>query len=527
MTNNDSILIEEKIIPGTEFKAFCTYGLADIRIIVFNLVPVAAMVRIPTEKSGGKANIAAGGIGCGIDLKSGKIFSSFIEGKLHKKHFPKESLSYQDKKIPFRDDLLFFSSKIQYFVNLGFLALDRVITEDGPKLLEINARAGLEIQKIADVRLKNVLHKIGDIQVQDPQKGVEIAKTLLGQPEEHLGKNQKILYLSQRGILKIQKEEKETPSNEIEIEVTVDLNKTKNYASPELREQLQNTKHALHIELPENSILLRQLEFSLSEKLEHGIILGRNVAENFLIKPQTKQQTNVNILKPEVLIENELIALHQLDDNIDRLHKRLNLTAKLRPQNYLNELDNFIIRKGNYAPVFSYAFPDERKLQQRKDELHQLKETCTNGSLKSPLIKLFEEKVDELFIRRDLLKAYKNQNFAEIESGNQRLWGEFDEDLIKLSKEKSNEIEHRELLGKNLNFEQVKEIIEKKLNDLKIFGVDIIENSSNLSRISLTMGEKAKINISQGIEFREKEIESIIAHEIETHLVRYIYGLKS
>jgi hypothetical protein len=130
MTNNDSILIEEKIIPGTEFKAFCTYGLADIRIIVFNLVPVAAMVRIPTEKSGGKANINAGGIGCGIDLKSGKIFSSFIEGKLHKKHFPKESLSYQDKKIPFRDDLLFFSSKIQYFVNLGFLALDRVITED-------------------------------------------------------------------------------------------------------------------------------------------------------------------------------------------------------------------------------------------------------------------------------------------------------------------------------------------------------------------------------------------------------------
>ncbi|GHV21275.1 hypothetical protein FACS189428_1440 [Clostridia bacterium] len=179
MTSNDSILIEEKLIPGTDFKSFCKYGLADIRIIVFNLVPVAAMIRIPTEKSEGKANIAAGGIGCGIDITSGKIFSTFSKGKLYKQHFPKESESYQGKKIPFRDELLFFSSKIQYFVNLGYLALDRVITEDGPKLLEINARAGLEVQKISDIRLKNILHKIEDLEIQDPQKGVEIAKTLL------------------------------------------------------------------------------------------------------------------------------------------------------------------------------------------------------------------------------------------------------------------------------------------------------------------------------------------------------------
>jgi hypothetical protein len=69
--------------------------------------------------------------------------------------------------------------------------------------LEINARAGLEVQKIADVRLKNVLHKIEDLHVQDPQKGVEIAKTLLGQPEEYRHKSNKILYLSQMGKLYI------------------------------------------------------------------------------------------------------------------------------------------------------------------------------------------------------------------------------------------------------------------------------------------------------------------------------------
>jgi hypothetical protein len=118
MTSNDSILIEEKIVPGTDFKDFCAYGLADVRIIVFNLVPVAAEIRIPTEKSEGKANIAAGGLGCGIDIQTGKIFSSFIKRKLYKHHFPAESEKFQGKKIPFRDDLLFLSSKIQYFVNL-------------------------------------------------------------------------------------------------------------------------------------------------------------------------------------------------------------------------------------------------------------------------------------------------------------------------------------------------------------------------------------------------------------------------
>ncbi|MDR2541123.1 MAG: hypothetical protein LBD11_05065 [Candidatus Peribacteria bacterium] len=45
---------------------------------------------------------------------------------------------------------------------------------------------------------------------------------------------------------------------------------------------------------------------------------------------------------------------------------------------------------------------DTSYLNERKDELNelnQLKETCTKGTLKSPLIKLFEEKVDELFVR--------------------------------------------------------------------------------------------------------------------------------
>jgi phosphoribosylamine-glycine ligase len=49
--NSDSVLIEEKLVPNAEFSKYCEHGLADIRIIVFNLVPVAAMLRMPTEAS--------------------------------------------------------------------------------------------------------------------------------------------------------------------------------------------------------------------------------------------------------------------------------------------------------------------------------------------------------------------------------------------------------------------------------------------------------------------------------------------
>ncbi|MDR2415680.1 MAG: flavohemoglobin expression-modulating QEGLA motif protein, partial [Candidatus Peribacteria bacterium] len=193
----------------------------------------------------------------------------------------------------------------------------------------------------------------------------------------------------------------------------------------------------------------------------------------------------------------------------------------------MNELDNFITWKGQYSPVFSYAFPDEKRLTQWKDELLQVKETCSNGGFKSPLIKLFAEKVDELLVKHQLLQAYSKQDFVGIEEGNRLLRGDFDEELVKLSQDKVKLYEDRSLLGAPLSFLQVKEKIEKKLTDLEIFGVEVVENSSNLSRISLTMGKEVHINLAQGIEFREKEIDAIVAHEIETHLVRYLNGLKS
>ena len=89
---------------------------------------------------------------------------------MYQNKFPKRFTDFKGKKIPYRNDILFLSSKVQYYVNLGYLALDWVITNEGPKLLEINARAGLEVQKVTNTRLARMLDKISDIKVNDPEK---------------------------------------------------------------------------------------------------------------------------------------------------------------------------------------------------------------------------------------------------------------------------------------------------------------------------------------------------------------------
>jgi hypothetical protein len=62
-SRRDAIMLEEVLVPGSGFEAYCAHGLADIRIIVFNLIPVAAMLRVPTAISDGKANLDRGAIG--------------------------------------------------------------------------------------------------------------------------------------------------------------------------------------------------------------------------------------------------------------------------------------------------------------------------------------------------------------------------------------------------------------------------------------------------------------------------------
>ncbi|MFV2015760.1 MAG: sugar-transfer associated ATP-grasp domain-containing protein, partial [Candidatus Heimdallarchaeota archaeon] len=71
-SDTDIILIEERIVCYSKL-AKISIGLPDIRVIVFRGVPVMAMARLPTEQSGGKANLKQGAIGAAISIATGEI----------------------------------------------------------------------------------------------------------------------------------------------------------------------------------------------------------------------------------------------------------------------------------------------------------------------------------------------------------------------------------------------------------------------------------------------------------------------
>lgn len=146
--------------------------------------------------------------------------------KVYQQEFPPGYEHLQGDRLPYWDLILQYSSKIQFYTNLGYLALDWVITTDGPKLLEMNARAGLEVQNANILPLRRRLEQISNVTVTDPEKGVEIAKTLFD--TDTLGiSGQNKLYL--REIASIS-----TETMDIDIELRVNLNQPNNSISPVL-----------------------------------------------------------------------------------------------------------------------------------------------------------------------------------------------------------------------------------------------------------------------------------------------------
>lgn len=176
----DIALIEQRIICYPELSAFCYKGLPDIRVIVHNLIPIMAMLRLPTKESDGKANYHAGGAIAGIDLATGKITHAVIHGK-YVNVLPGQVMPIVGYALPNWDQILLIASKAQLYSNLGYLAIDIVLNKKGdPLVLEMNARGGLAIQIANKARLRERLDRIQGLKVTDPVKGVRIGKELFG-----------------------------------------------------------------------------------------------------------------------------------------------------------------------------------------------------------------------------------------------------------------------------------------------------------------------------------------------------------
>lgn len=142
----DRVIIEERILPSDSWGLQNLPGAPDLRVIVYLGVPVMAMLRLPTIASQGRANLHKGGIGLGIDLKSGKSVHAIWNGRPARYH-PDTGDDMLGRNIDALDQCLDISRRCSEAVPLGYLGVDLMLDRrTGPCVVEINARAGLAIQ---------------------------------------------------------------------------------------------------------------------------------------------------------------------------------------------------------------------------------------------------------------------------------------------------------------------------------------------------------------------------------------------
>lgn len=216
----DVAFFEERLKLLKLFKPYSWKGIPDIRVIVFNQVPVMAMLRLPTKESGGKANLHLGGIGVGIDMANGTTTTAIIGKGRILETVPDTRLLLSGIKIPYWKTILKMAVEAQKITGLGYLGADVAIDRDlGPVILEINARPGLSIQSANLSGLKERLDRVQGLKIKSTDHGVRVGMNLFGGEIEEeieglsgkhvIGSIEKVKFIGKNG-------------KEIEVEAKID-----------------------------------------------------------------------------------------------------------------------------------------------------------------------------------------------------------------------------------------------------------------------------------------------------------------
>ncbi|OGD62943.1 hypothetical protein A2160_04220 [Candidatus Beckwithbacteria bacterium RBG_13_42_9] len=178
--------IEERIPIESAFQRYAYKGTPDIRVIVYNKVPIMAMLRLPTQESDGKANLHQGAIGLGIDMATGVTTYGICHDKLIQ-YMPVRKSKVERKvnglKIPHWKQLLKTAVACSEATGLTYGGIDLMIhPTKGIMVLELNCNPGLSVQLANRAGLLRRLERVKDLEVRDGEHGVNIAQALFGSP---------------------------------------------------------------------------------------------------------------------------------------------------------------------------------------------------------------------------------------------------------------------------------------------------------------------------------------------------------
>ena len=147
-SDQDHCLIEACIVPHPFFATIFPGGVPDFRIITLKGRPLMAMLRMPTSKSDGMANLHQGGVGIGIDMETGRLTQVF-DGKSYSSQHPDQGSPVTGLEIPEWNKMYRLAIDTAREFPLDYLGIDLVLDESkGPMVMEINVRPGLAIQLV-------------------------------------------------------------------------------------------------------------------------------------------------------------------------------------------------------------------------------------------------------------------------------------------------------------------------------------------------------------------------------------------
>jgi alpha-L-glutamate ligase-like protein len=302
----DIAYVEEFVGRHKAFKKYAYRGTPDIRVIVFNRVPIMAMLRLPTKESGGRANLHQGAIGVGVDVATG-ITTKAIWHNRQIRLKPGTNRKLHGIKIPNWSKILEIAVRCQMASFLGYMGADIVLhPKKGPMVLEMNYMPGLSIQLANAAGLKKRLERIEDLKVRDTEHGVKIAKALFAGPfADRVKAEEGVKTVHVFETIKI----KNDRGKKVKVEAKIDTGAWRSSIDKDMADELGllKRKNILWYKKVRSSLGVekrpvinftfwlagRKIETNANvanrSRLKKKVVVGRKALKGFLVSPELKE----------------------------------------------------------------------------------------------------------------------------------------------------------------------------------------------------------------------------------------------
>jgi alpha-L-glutamate ligase-like protein len=307
---SDKAVFESRVRLHPVFKPYTFKGgIPDVRVIVYEKIPIMAELRLPTKASEGRSNLHLGGIGVGIDMKSGITTTAILRNHLIET-VPDTRHILSGIQIPHWKDVLRIAALAQKHVGISLLGVDIAIDRDtGPIIFEINSRPGISIQIANQSPLRERLRRVEGLRIKSARRGTKIARELFGgEIEEELEEisGRKIIGIFEKIELIDKKGEKIQVIAKIDTgayRTSIDKNLAKKLGAEESKRTIsfisslgKESRHLVDIEF---SMVGQKIKTQASvadrSGLKYSMIIGRCDLSHFLLDPIRKLSISSSI----------------------------------------------------------------------------------------------------------------------------------------------------------------------------------------------------------------------------------------